>query len=285
VIKNYKFIKYEDMKLFWEDVQDLLEEKEWYNNLMIRNCNYGVNNDTKDWLFGIVKNNEIIEMIVLFRPPWKMVVYSPLNNYSDEIIIYLANEVYKIRPDLLGINTEKETANKFAKEFCRLANKTTKTRNFLRILLLEKIIEAKLRDDVIFRKAVDKDKVTLKKYLKAFTKEALHEKMSDERAEEKFDCYMKQGYYVLEKDGKIVAQAVLGGIMKNGNCVSCVFTPKEERGKKYAYNLVYRISKEQLDNGNKFCVLYTDDTNPISNYVYEKIGYKRMEDWEEIDFI
>ena len=46
-----------------------------------------------------------------------------------------------------------------------------------------------------------------------------------------------------------------------------------------------RISKELLDKGDKYCVLYTDDANPISNHVYEKIGYKRKSDWEELDFI
>jgi predicted GNAT family acetyltransferase len=73
--------------------------------------------------------------------------------------------------------------------------------------------------------------------------------------------------------------------MKYGKCVSAVYTPPEERGKGYAYNLIYRISKELLDSGDKYCVLYTDDSNPISNHVYEKIGYKRKSDWEEIDFI
>ena len=91
---------------------------------------------------------------------------------------------------------------------------------------------------------------------------------------------LEKGYYVLEKDGKIVCQATTSRIMKYGKCVSAVYTPPEERGKGYAYNLIYRISKELLDSGDKYCVLYTDDSNPISNHVYEKIGYKRKSDWE-----
>ncbi len=63
------------------------------------------------------------------------------------------------------------------------------------------------------------------------------------------------GLYVLEKDGKIVAQAAISRKMKYGVCVSAVYTPVEERKKGYAYNLVYRISKEQLELGNKYCVL------------------------------
>ena len=67
--------------------------------------------------------------------------------------------------------------------------------------------------------------------------------------------------------------------MKYGKCVSSVYTPKEERGKSYAYNLIYRISRDLIDSGDKYCVLYTDDSNPISNHVYEKIGYKKKSDW------
>ena len=58
--------------------------------------------------------------------------------------------------------------------------------------------------------------------------------------------------------------------MKYGKCVNSVYTSKEERGKGYAYNLIYRISRDLIDSGDKYCVLYTDDSNPISNHVYEK---------------
>ena len=42
---------------------------------------------------------------------------------------------------------------------------------------------------------------------------------------------------------------------------------------------------EFLDNGAEYCVLFTDDSNPISNHVYEKIGYERKVDTCDIDFI
>ena len=48
---------------------------------------------------------------------------------------------------------------------------------------------------------------------------------------------------------------------------------------------IYRVSKEFLDNGADYCVLFTDDSNPISNHVYEKIGYERKVDITDIDFI
>ena len=67
--------------------------------------------------------------------------------------------------------------------------------------------------------------------------------------------------------------------------VGSVFTPKEERGNGYAYNLVYRVSKELLDSGLEYCVLFTDDANPVSNHVYEKIGYEKRAETAEILFV
>lgn len=237
------------------------------------------------FLATITNDNGNIELIMLYRKPWKLILYSPSYNYSDKILEFAANEIYKYDKELLGINSEKSVANKFAKYYCDLSNMKYLVHTGLRILLLENIENGKLLNDVIYRKATLDDKEILVKYIQNFMKDALNEECDYEEAEEKFNKYFEKGYYVLEKDNKIVCQANTSRVMKYGKCVSGVYTPKEERGKSYAYNLIYRISKELLDKGDKYCVLYTDDANPISNHVYEKIGYKRKSDWEELDFI
>ena len=72
--------------------------------------------------------------------------------------------------------------------------------------------------------------------------------------------------------------------LSKGKSIGNVFTPKEERGNGYAYNIVYRLSKEFLDSGLEYCVLFTDDSNPISNHVYEKMGYIQRVECEELEF-
>lgn len=281
-----EFKKYDNPKEFIEENEKLILEKEWLNNLMAGNYRdaekYGID---ENWLLARVTDNGKTELIMLLRRPWKLLLYSPTDNKSDELYKFAAEEVYKVYDNLPGVNTEKEIGEKFAKEFCKLANKTLEKRFEMRILLLEKLSDAKLRDDVICRKATLQDKEILKGFLKEFHKEALNEEMSDEILEEKFQNYMEKGYFVLEKDGKIVAQTVSTRDLTKGKSVSSVFTPIEERGKGYAYNLVYRVSKEFLDNGAEYCVLFTDDTNPISNHVYEKIGYVRKVDTCELNFV
>jgi predicted GNAT family acetyltransferase len=39
-----------------------------------------------------------------------------------------------------------------------------------------------------------------------------------------------------------------------------------------------------LDSGKKFCFLFTDQANPTSNSIYQKIGYEPVCDFHEYTF-
>lgn len=91
-----QFNKYEDINIFWNDTKELLEKEEWYNCLMIGNCMEGTKKGKVDWFLAtITNNNGNIELIMLYRKPWKLILYSPSNNYSDKILEFAANEIYK----------------------------------------------------------------------------------------------------------------------------------------------------------------------------------------------
>lgn len=281
-----EFKKYDNPEEFIEENEKFILEKEWLNNLMAGNYKDALKEDIREgWLLARVTDGEQTELIMLLRKPWRLLMYSPTNNKSEELYRFAAEELYRIDPNLEGVNTEKEISQIFAREFCKVAGKEPKVRFEMRILVLEKLNEANLRDDVVFRKASIEDKPILKEYRRLFSEEALHETVSEEDLEKKFEKHFEMGYYLLEKDGKIVATASSNRHLTKGKSIGNVFTPKEERGNGYAFNLVYRISKEFLDSGLEYCVLFTDDSNPISNHVYEKIGYERRADTTEILFV
>ena len=279
-----ELIKYENLEDFVKDNMNLILEKEWLNCLMVGNCLEGLKQEKIDWLLAKITENNKTELIMFYRKPWKLLLYSPTDNKSNELFKFAAEEIYKIDSNLLGVNSEKQIANKFAKNYCKIANLSFKIYKPLRILLLTKLKNANLNQDLIFREVRITDKPILIKFIEDFCSEATNEKYTYKEIEEKFNEYVKKGYYVIEKDKKIVSQAVFSRNLTKGKCVSGVYTAKEERGKGYAYNLIYRMSKKALDEGAKYCVLYTDDENPISNHVYEKIGYHRMVDCEDIEF-
>ena len=79
--------------------------------------------------------------------------------------------------------------------------------------------------------------------------------------------------WIWMKNGKIVSMArkvretdLLCGI-------SHVFTRREYRGKGFARQTVTALTEDILKQG-KLAYLYVDRTNPISNHLYQSIGYE-----------
>lgn len=280
-----QFTKYNNIKDFTNDNLELILEKEWLNNLMVANCLEGLEKGVEGWTLAAVTNNEKTELILLHRRPWNLLLYSPTDNTSDELFEFVANEYFKIDNNLNGVNAEKELARKFSKYYSAIAQKEAKLNFPMRILVLENLNKPNLVENTIFREAKRDEEPILLEFLKIFNKEALGEELEEQVLKERLNSYFEKGYYVLEVDGQIVSQAVISRVLTKGKSIGGVFTLKEYRGKGYAYNLVYKISEKMLKEGAEYCVLYTDDNNPISNHVYEKIGYKRMVDTEDIKFI
>lgn len=277
---------YKDLKHFYDDHINILIKEEWINNLIIKNISYGLENTYDGWIFGNLLNNKTIDIIFLHRRPWKLLIYSLNNENLDNKLKFLSEEINKVDNNLNGVNTEKEIAQKFSKFYCELSNKKFEEKMKLRILVLTKVKSGELNKNIIFRKAELKDKIILKKYIYDMIYETFATKKEENEIESIFHKALKTGFYIIENNGKIVSQAAVNANLINGKSLGYVYTPKEERNKGYCYNLMYRLCEDLLKNNeNKFICLYTDDTNPISNHIYEKVGFERKMDCIEIDFL
>ncbi len=60
--------------------------------------------------------------------------------------------------------------------------------------------------------------------------------------------------------------------------VGPVYTPPELRGRGYAGGATAAVSQAVLDAGATEVVLYTDRDNPTSNALYQRLGYRPVED-------
>ena len=83
------------------------------------------------------------------------------------------------------------------------------------------------------------------------------------------------GELYLWDDGEPRSMAGSTGKTPHGIRVNAVYTPREWRGRGYATATVAALSQLLLDEGNRFCCLYTDLANPTSNAIYERIGYRQ----------
>jgi hypothetical protein len=94
----------------------------------------------------------------------------------------------------------------------------------------------------------------------------------------------RRGTYLWD-DGGPVAMASTTGRSPHGVRITDVFTPRESRGRGYASAAVAHLSQLCLDDGLKFCCLYTDLSNPTSNSIYQRIGYTPVLDVSDIRFL
>lgn len=101
---------------------------------------------------------------------------------------------------------------------------------------------------------------------------------------EKVKKFLDDRTLYIWEDGIPVSQAATGRKTLNGAVVNAVYTPPYYRGKGYASSCVASLSKQLLESGYKFCCLFTDRNNPVSNGIYMKIGYKPVGDYDEYKF-
>ncbi len=64
-----------------------------------------------------------------------------------------------------------------------------------------------------------------------------------------------------------------------------VYTPADLRGKGYASSCVQFLSAHLLKTGFQSCGLFTEKSNPVSNRIYQRIGYVPSVEFDDIQFV
>lgn len=123
------------------------------------------------------------------------------------------------------------------------------------------------------------DRDTLVRWIRDFTSEALGKPLDERAAVARAESQSAAGaLYVWDVDGEIVATASAVAPTPHGIRVSAVYTPPEHRGHGYASALTAAVTTRQLETGRALVFLYTDLANPVSNRIYQRIGYVPVAD-------
>ncbi|MET3427332.1 putative GNAT family acetyltransferase [Actinoplanes tereljensis] len=92
------------------------------------------------------------------------------------------------------------------------------------------------------------------------------------------------GILLWEVDGVPVSAATRSPIHAGMSRVQTVYTPKEHRGRGYAGAVTTAATQSALDQGAEAVVLFTDLANPTSNGLYQRLGYRPVEDRVVVEF-
>jgi uncharacterized protein len=135
----------------------------------------------------------------------------------------------------------------------------------------------------------DDDRDLLRGWLTDFATESLPDPGREiERIERTLDVRLGSddaGFWLWEDSGEPVSLSGFGGPTPSGIRIGPVYTPPEHRRRGYATTLVADQSAWLLEQGHRFCFLYTDLENPTSNRIYEEIGYERVGDSADYRFV
>jgi predicted GNAT family acetyltransferase len=84
-------------------------------------------------------------------------------------------------------------------------------------------------------------------------------------------------------DGTPVSIAGLNPMIGGQIQVDIVYTPAHLRGRGYAGAVTAEVSRAALAEGAQDVVLFADLSNPTSNALYQRLGYRALTDWAVYD--
>jgi RimJ/RimL family protein N-acetyltransferase len=99
------------------------------------------------------------------------------------------------------------------------------------------------------------------------------------------DDKLEYGGLTLWEDGGVpVAMAGISRPEAGMVRVAAVYTPPEVRGRGYGGAVTAAVTRSALDAGAAHVVLFTDLANPTSNALYQRLGFRPVEDRTVVEF-
>lgn len=210
-------------------------------------------------------------------PPWGMLV----TGMDEPTATALAAFVAEHDPDTPAVTGPQRAAAPFAKAFAERAGVRATPGIAQRQLALGDLVVPEGPGEL--RRATDDERDLMIRWASGFHEDiglTLYGDMSDI-----VDRHLEaQTLYVWEEGGEAVSMAAgaLRGV--RGARIGFVYTPPEGRGRGRASRLVANLSRHLLDEGHGFVTLMTEAANPTSNRIYEAVGFRFTEDYQEFRF-
>jgi predicted GNAT family acetyltransferase len=229
----------------------------------------------------LVEANGAVAAAALRTPPYRLV----LAGRDEAALEALARAVH----ELPGVVAAVPEAHVFAAAWQERTGAGVAQGHAQGIYRLERVVPPRPATGAA-RAAADGDRELLLQWLHAFSVEALHEAEPgrdrlERMVDQRLGPHSESGFVLWEDGGEPVSLTGFGSPTPNGSRIGPVYTPPERRGHGYASALVGDVSQARLDAGYRFCFLYTDLANPTSNRIYVDLGYERVCDSVELDFV
>jgi GNAT superfamily N-acetyltransferase len=217
------------------------------------------------------ENGEVVGSLIR-TPPWPFQA-ADLPLAAAELAARIAGDV---DPDAPGVTGPRERSEAFATATGKEYVESLATRQYRLGALVPPAVAGS------GRMATEDDVELLGSWRRSFLREAVPE-APDEQTTEAMRSSLRLGYghALWEIDDTPVAWAVASIPQAGMTRVGPVYTPPEHRKHGYGAAVSALVSQWALDQGATDVLLFADLTNPVSNSIYQRIGYQPLDDWAE----
>ena len=200
-----------------------------------------------------------------------------LTSMSSQAATELATELAAAGRLLLGVNAEQESAAAFSAAWRHRTGSEAEVHRRMRLFRLGKLGWPDPRPAGSARLAAERDRELLITWFDAFARE-VGDLAGEDHAAAADERLSYGGVRVWEVAGAPVSIAGVTRTVAGMARVGPVYTPPELRGRGYAGAATAAVSQASREAGAREVVLYTDLANPTSNALYQRLGYRPVED-------
>lgn len=278
---------YNDGHAFWHDVATPLGARPVLNNVFIGVANR-VRKDMRKDMFraGVFDGTELV-LGALRMPPHRLNLAHC--GRGEAGIAALVRHLIDAEIAIPGVVGERAVAEAFAARWTAATGQRAAARpGHGRLQNLYEVTRVTPLSDVAgaMRSARTSERELILKWEMAFAVDA--GLPPPERERDYITRFVDEGlvdgtFFVWQTRGEAVATARLRAVGTVGARVSGVYTPDEQRGHGYASALTARLSERVLASG-RWCCLFADADNALTNRLYQRIGYVRVATFADILF-
>ena len=234
----------------------------------------------KAFMSTVTEKNEV-RLSAFMTSPWSIILYG--KDPIDPIILtgfaeYLINNNISIP----GVNSKSGISEIFADIYCRKKKCQKKVKMNMTFYTLKTVNEISYSSGKLIS-AEPKHKDLVLDWTVKFNDEA-NLGMPEEAIKRHVDFIFKEGFGYFWFDDSVRSMAFLERPSKTGIGIAYVYTPPDSRNKGYGTSCIGSLCQLALEKGYKYCCLFADKTNPISNRIYQKVGFIQLCDYVMYDF-
>lgn len=233
------------------------------------------NSSDNAWL-TVEEDDSRVVGLAMHTPPHNMF----LSRMSEDAAFALAREVAKSGRNPSGVNGAVGSTKAFARAW---EETTDHPSTVIRETRMYRLMELRMPEAVgqADRAWPSQDLGLVTNWLAAFHDEAQPHAPGDDWAAVAQRRMNGGEIHLWRVDGVPVAVAGVSRAVAGVARVGPVYTPQTSRGNGYGSSVTAAATSAALTEGAQHVVLYTDLANPISNSIYQNIGYQPDHDAEE----